>query len=60
MVHCSGDHNRSREANQRYGSWTNTLLEEAVSVEIRIRPEDSLKFGMTAYQASSLIRSVLT
>ncbi|MEB3102435.1 efflux RND transporter permease subunit [Ferviditalea candida] len=39
---------------------TNTLLEETVSVEIRIRPEDALKFGMTAYQASALIRPILT
>jgi HAE1 family hydrophobic/amphiphilic exporter-1 len=38
----------------------NTLIDESKSIEIRVRPQDALKYGLTTAQASGLIRPLLT
>ncbi|HEX7056519.1 MAG TPA: efflux RND transporter permease subunit [Bacilli bacterium] len=39
---------------------SNTLLEKQKTVEIRIRPADALKYGMTTVQAAAAIRPLLS
>lgn len=38
----------------------NTLIDESKSIEIRVRPQDALKYGLTTAQASGLIRPLLS